>query len=259
MTFPALLLSSKVLASPAAVSAALKVQAASSSHPVPTLSVGDLQRLDAGEVVRLRTPSAEGGAIGALGLLITDLSAKDLWMGTLDPHGRLPSDIRMHALPGVGDELYRWYGFVDLPAPLKDRHFLVRTTIDTPMAARSQGSIWERSWGLEKGWPQAMRPLIDSGQIADMDVEHFDDAIPTPVNQGTWTVLDLRDGRSLLAYQVATALGGDLPDGPLNRYLYWTLNDVLTGVVNTARTMSQHYVTGHDPLIGGDGKAIATY
>ena len=254
-----ILLSLTAFAAPADVGDALQRQAATSSHPFPKLSENDQRKLDAGEIVKLRLADAAGAAVGALGLVITDVGRNDLWMGSMDVHTKPPSDIDLHPLQPLGGELYRWYGFVDLPEPFDDRHFLIRTTIDSRLSQKSNGSVWERSWALEGDWPQTARAMADQGLFAGVDAHNFDAAVPTPVNQGAWTVVNLADGRSLVAYQVATALGGDIPDGLLNRYLYWTLEGVLKNVVASARGMSAHYVAGHEPLIGGDGKPIATY
>lgn len=255
----AIVLSSTALAATADVLDALQRQAAASKHPFPTLSASNQQKLDAGEIVKLRLGGADGGHIGALGLVVTDLARNDLWMGSMDVHTKPPSDMDLHPLQPLGAELYRWYGFVDLPAPFDDRHFLIRTTIDTGLSQGKGGGVWERTWGLEGGWPQTARAMVDQGRFSGVDTALFDAAVGTPVNQGAWSVVTLNDGRSLVAYQVATTLGGEIPDGLLNRYMYWTLEGVLKNVVAAAGAMSAHYVAGHEPLIGGDGKPIATY
>jgi hypothetical protein len=254
-----ILLSTAALAAPADIQDALKRQAAASKHPIPTLSASNQQKLDAGEMVKVRLAGADGGALGALGLVVTDIGRNDLWMGSMDVHTKPPSDMDLHPLQPLGAELYRWYGFVDLPEPFDDRHFLIRTSIDTRLSQTNSDGVWERTWALEGGWPETARAMVDQGKFSGLDVALFDAAIETPMNQGAWTVLSLNDGRSLVAYQVATTLGGEIPDGLLNRYLFWTLEGVLKDVVAAARGMSSHYVAGHEPLIGGDGKPITPY
>ena len=247
------------LAAPDGLEAALAEHAAHSTHALPTLSAGDLRKLDGGELVRLRLPAREGVPVVVAGLVVLDLGRKDVWLGTMDPDVEPHGDLHIHHLPLLADEVYRWYGFLDLPTPFDDRHFVVQTTIDRAMAKESAGRIWERSWTLEPGWAEVVRPVVASGGVEGVGLERFEDAVALPVNHGTWTAMRLSDARCLLAYQVSLALGGEIPDGLVTRYLFWSLGAVLESVVDRARTMEAHYAAGHTPIAGGDGLPVPLY
>jgi hypothetical protein len=239
-----------------AIRTALATYTPYASHPIPALSNEQLERLLSGKVVKLRLPSQGRAPDGAMALVITELPRVDLWLGSMDDaHFGTDSSLIIHQLPLLGDELFRWYGFVDLPPPVTDRHFLIRTTINRRLPQAASG-MWERSWGLEPGFVQTMRPAVAAGQVAGLTLEQFDSAVAVPINYGAWIFIDLPDGRTLFAYHCASSLGGEVPDSLVTRYVFWGLDRLVKRVLDTAAQMPRHYVAGHEPMIGGDGQVV---
>ncbi|MDG1480402.1 MAG: hypothetical protein P8R54_12465 [Myxococcota bacterium] len=240
----------------AAVRSVLLDYAPHASHPIPVLSDAQLDRLLEGRVVKLRTPSEGRAPDGAMAMVITDHSRVDLWLGSIDSeHFGTDSSLISHHLPLRGEELFRWYGYVALPAPVTDRHFLIQTTIN-PTLPQQRAGMWERSWGLEAGLVETMRPVVAAGEIAGLSLEAFDAAISVPVNLGAWIFLDLPDGRTVFGYHCASSLGGEIPDALVTRYVFWGLDRLVERVLESARQMPTHYTIDHAPLIGGDGVPI---
>jgi hypothetical protein len=241
---------------PATIRSALTDYAPHASHPIPALSDDQVARLLAGKVLKMRLPSGGEAPDGAMAMVLTDLPRADLWLGSMDAeHFGTDSSLIIHQLPLLGDELFRWYGYVDLPMPVADRHFLVQTTLNHDLPHKTTG-MWERSWGLEPGFVETMRPAVVGGEVAGLSVKTFESAIAVPVNFGAWIFIDLPDGRTLFAYHCATALGGDIPSGFVTRYVFWGLDSLVAKVLDSARQMPTHYTASHVPLTGGDGVPI---
>ncbi len=240
----------------AAVRAVILDYTPHASHPIPALSDAQVGRLLDGRVVKMRLPSEGQAPDGAMAMVITDLPRADLWLGSMDAeHFGTDSSLISHHLPLRGGELFRWYGYVDLPPPVTDRHFLIQTTINHALPRQDPG-MWERSWGLEAGFVETMRPSVAAGEVAGLSPETFETAIAVPVNFGAWIFLDLPDGRTLFGYHCASSLGGEIPDALVTRYVFWGLDRLVARVLESASEMPAHYTAGHAPLIGGDGAPI---
>ncbi len=229
------------------------------SFPVPELDATQLERLDSGEVVKLRLPRDGDNPVGAMALVLTEQSKENMWLSSLDDDQPYPDDFMMHMLPTLGSELQRWYGFMDVPAPFDDRHFVVRTTINESLHDKTGGSMWERWWVLDTSGEQAMRGVIEAGGFTRLDLDRFEDAVFLPANRGAWIFLDLPDGRLLFAYHTAAALGGVVPDRLVTGYLYRGLDDIMARTMKRAAEMKSHYVGGHEVLMSGTGKPLPRY
>ena len=251
--------SAPALADPAEVSAAWEAYRAEATLPVPALTDKQLEALDAGENVKLRLPKADDAPVGVMVLATIDLPKQDLWLSSLDDDEIDQDDFIMHQLPVLGSELQRWYGFMDIPAPFEDRHFVVRTTINEGISERSGGAMWERWWVLDPSGKEPTRADVAAGQVSGLDLATFDAAIFLPSNQGAWIFVDLPGGRTLFGYHTAAALGGAIPDSLVTAYLFRGLDEIVAGTTTRARRMHTHYASGHAPLAGGAGQPISRY
>lgn len=97
----------------------------------------------------------------------------------------------------------------------------------------------------------------EAGNLKDLERSDLEACIVTPVNFGAWFYIDLGDGKSLLGYHAATVVGGNIPDSLVTRFVLAGLDELLGGVETRAReVVAGHYVEGHEPLRGGDGKVL---
>jgi len=241
----------------ASVREALELHAQHTVLPIPMPSDAQLAELESGGVVKVRLPGSPGAPDGAMILAVSELSREALWLGSADSHGE-EDRVTAHHLPLRGPEMFRWYGLVDLPRPFADRHFLIRTVINTALSAAQPG-MWERAWNLEPSGQQTMRELVVSGTVAGVTPERFDASVYTPTNRGAWLMLDLDDGRTLFGYHAATSLGGDIPDAIVARYAFWGLDEIARTVFSRARAITSHYRAGHAPVRGGAGEPVPFY
>ena len=220
-------------------------------------SASELARLASGEVVKKLIPGKPGAPDGGMVLKTTELSRQALWLGSADSHGE-ERRLVAHHMPLQGDEMLRWYGLVDLPRPFADRHFLIRTIINTGLSS-AEPTMWERTWSLEPGGEATMRGEVARGAVPGVTVERFDAALFTPANSGGWLFLDLPDGRTLFGYHGVTSMGGEIPDGLASRYAFWGLDEIVRTVFERAAQIESHYVAGHEPIRGGDGRVLPYY
>lgn len=225
---------------------------------VPLPGRAERKTLLDGKLLKTRLPPRQDAPDGAMFMVVTESSAVDLWLGSADGDhlGDGDSELVSFDLPKRGDEMFRWYGFVDLPMPFSDRHFLIRTRINPALSQSTGGRIWERTWTLERDGAETMRPRVARGEVAGVPLERFEAAIYVPANIGGWMTADLGDGRGLLAYHASTSLGGDIPDRLVNRTVYWTLGRIAESVKGLAARMPTHYSAGHPPILGGDGTVV---
>lgn len=234
-----------------------------SALSVPMPSVKDRAHLLSGKVLKSWLPPRGKAPVGAMAMLVTDKSQADMWLGSAD--GEHLSDqseeakLTAHHLPKKGDEMFRWYGFVDLPSPFTDRHFLIRTTVNSRLAEVTDGTCWERTWTLEPDGAKTMRPIVAAGEVAGLDVARFDSAIYVPANLGGWVSLQLPNGQTLFCYHASTSLGGEIPDKLVNRMVMLTLGKIMDEVVRSAQKMRTHYVQGHTPIKSGTGGVVPVY
>jgi hypothetical protein len=238
----------------AAIVRALEAYLAGATYAFPIPPAHERARLLEGKVLKQRIKDADGDL--ALGMIVSDAPLGDLWLGSLDPDFDIVKNVRTYMFPPPPDAVTRWYGLVDLPFPFTDRHFLITTLLDKPMAQASGGRMWERAWRLEPDGVATMAPLVAAGKVEGVDVATFEKAIYTPVNRGSWFFVQLDETRVLAGYSCVTVVGGDIPDGLVTQHVLSGLDELLRTVVRRAEEMPRHYRAPHPLLVGGDGAPI---
>ncbi len=226
-----------------------------SALPVPMPTVKERTLLLQGRMLKKWLPPRPGAPVGAMGMIITDQGQAEMWLSSADgKHMDGHTDdgkLTAHHLPKRGNEMFRWYGFLDLPSPFADRHFLIRTSVNPRAAAETDGRVWERTWRLEPDGVETMRPLVAAGAVAGLSMDRFDRAIYVPGNVGGWLSLRLPNDQTLFCYQASSSVGGDISDKLVNRLVMINLGKLLTNVEDFAKTMRRHYVAGHEPIKSG--------
>jgi hypothetical protein len=223
--------------------------------PLPDLSTTQVERLEAGKVVKIRQVSEEDGAPQrAIGLLRSNQPAAGLWLSARDVHFTAIDELTEVQLTPPGQWPAQWYQYLDLPRPISDRHWVVDVT-DTHALARATGA-WEHAWVLAKDGPRLGLAAVAAARVPEVDEVQAANAIYTPRNDGAWLVIDLGDGTTLLGYHVTSVIGGAIPDKLVADYTLFTLGKLLKGVEERTPTVIEHYDAAHEPIEGGDGVAI---
>lgn len=225
-------------------------------HPLPPLSADQRARLARGEVVKIVHHAAEPDAPSrAVGVALLAGGRDALWVATQDPHASVDPSLTEFIIEQRDADHALWYGHMDLPSPITDRQWVVESTNTHTLAARG---CWEHRWALVADGLARVRPSVAAGE-RKITLEALDAAIFTPVNHGNWLMAPLTDGRTLVAYQATSVVGGSIPDWLVLKLTMVRLESILRDLEVRARDWAPtHYGAAHAPVYGGDGAPVAT-
>lgn len=227
------------------------------AHPLPALSEAQKADLAAGEVVRIVRHGDPEAPSTAIGIALLEGGQDALWIAAQDPHAQVDPSITEFVLEDFGAAHALWYGHLDLPWPLKDRQWVVESRNSKSLAASTADGCWEHSWKLVPDGLPRVRPFVERGDAKGLAMEAIDDAVFTPVNEGSWLMAPLSDGRVLVSYQATSVVGGAIPDGLVLQLTMARLESVLRSLEDRAKTWAPgHYGAGHAPVPGGGGEPI---
>lgn len=245
--------------SEAEISAALE-RCAGARHPLPALSVSQRADLAAGKVVRILKHGDPHQPSTAVGLAVLSAPRDALWIAAQDPHAQVDPGLTEFVMRHIGPDHALWYGYFDLPWPIRDRQWVVESQNTHPLAASTEDGCWEHTWQLVPDALEEARPLVAAGRARGITLEQFEGAIFTPVNHGSWIMAPLSEDRVLVAYQATSVVGGAIPDSLVVQLTMSRLESVLRGLEKRANEWAvQHYKEGHPPVPGGGGEAIARF
>lgn len=242
----------------AALQASIDAYDEGAVHRLPSLTPAQLQQLIDGDCVRVLAPSADpGGASAATGLLLTSVERDALWLAAQDPHAQVDPDLTEFVVTHKGPDAATWYGYWDLPRPVKDRQWVVDSYNNHELARATEGQAWEHVWSLVPDGLEQVRGMVSPTPVEGIGVDHLEHAIFTPVNRGSWMMIEVED-KVLLAYQASSVVGGAIPDWMVSKLVMMRLESVLRGVEKRATAWAPtHYGASHQPVYGGDGAPIA--
>lgn len=231
---------------------------ADAHFPLPELDAAARARLQGGEVVKLVNPHPDG-TIQVAGVVIIQEPHHAVWLASQDPHFASPGQATELRLELTGDRA-SWYGYLDLPRPFTDRHWVVNVWNNHALAARSDNALWEHPWTLDETGADTVMPYLASGQVDGITEEMAQEALYTPVNRGGWVFLALPDGSTLLSYHATSVVGGNIPDRMVAEFIRMGLEDLLRRAERiAAEVVPGHYTAGHPAILGGDGQPVPLY
>ncbi|MEQ1507574.1 MAG: hypothetical protein ABMB14_35415 [Myxococcota bacterium] len=240
--------------------AAAIARCSGASHPLPALTADQRGALDAGEVVRIVQHGDPEAPSTAIGIAVLNASRDALWIAAQDPHAQVDPSLTEFVIRDLGSDHAVWYGYMDLPRPLKDRQWVVESRNSHALATATGGACWEHHWTLQPEALDPIRAMVDRGASEGLTREQIDTAIYTPVNHGGWLMAPLSDGKVMVSYQATSVVGGAVPDWLVLQLTMARLESVLRGLEDRARSWSvTHYRSGHEAVPGGAGEPIATF
>lgn len=147
------------------------------------------------------------------------------------------------------------YQYLELPG-IKDRHWIIRTRTNGILWHASDRTIWESSWELDPAAEELIRFYFDAGSIEKVSEEQVDAAIVTPRNDGCWLLIDLPDGRTYIAYQDLSDIGGKVPAWLVNELGPSGLKGLVDKVAQRGREIEQHFSATRPPPRAPDGSEV---
>ncbi|CAN0453703.1 unnamed protein product, partial [Ectocarpus fasciculatus] len=218
-----------------------------SHYDIPALTGEQRAQLRQGGVVKF----IDGGGDGlttpkrSIAYVLTAAPRDDLWVSYLDVHFTQEST-RYHLVQSQPPDRMTWYGYLDLPWPFDDRHWVTTSWNNHEISQATGGRMWEHPWQLEPDWRALVEPLVDGGQIPWMGRDVLDASIYLPKNSGAFVTIGLDDDQILMVYHSTSAIGGSVPEDAMLRYLLRTIDELVTQVDERARkVVPGHYTAGH--------------
>lgn len=231
--------------------------------PVADLDRRSLTRLANGETLQRKvkvTRSIAGDddttTVRIIGYRLIDKPRERLWLAALAFDGGFSERLTEHLVRTHNDGGASWYQHVDMPWPLRDRHWLIRTGKGVALARRMDNRIWEHHWRLEPDAKSRIAGLLGQTEIPGLDPNRASKAVQLPLNNGAWVMATLDDARTLVVVHATMDMGGVVPDVLVNRYTKKQLQSMLERIEAQADTAMEQYDSEYI-IYRGDGTAIA--
>jgi hypothetical protein len=230
---------------------------------IPQLNSEQLKKLGKGKVVKIvQNGKSSNGQVEvgkAMAYYVSTVPKAQLWVAFQDPHFQVQERTTEYLYKSNGTDKFDWYGYMDVPWPMSDRHWLVKVWNNHSMAAQTKNRMWEHPWKLIHDGAAICKDLIAEGKVKNVTPEKYDSAIYLPESQGGWAMMDVQDS-TLLVYSATATVGGSIPEGLMMKYLLSGLDSFMKDGEKRARdVVPKHYGEGHTPIYGGDGKAISAF
>ena len=226
---------------------------------IPTLNTAQFSSLKMGEVITIVDQPSEDDPARAIGMLLSPVPAKQLWIACQDPHFSQQSATTEGRIALNADNSAEWYGLLDVPWPFSDRHWVVKVWNNTSMASKTNNACWEHPWDLVLGGEKKAYPYLEKDKLANITKEMADEAVYTPVNKGAWAVIQVGE-QALMVYHATTVVGGNIPSDIVVKFVRSSLGDMLKGIeANAEKNILTHYTGDHFLILGGDGKNVPRF
>ena len=212
--------------------------------PVPALSEADLAALIDGEPVVHMASASPSGAVskfGVVGVHVIDAPKLLVWLTAMgvasEPDVRLTR--AMLTEPEAGS--YVRYQHVNLPWPVRDRHWVIRCEKDVSLAEASDGAFWKHRWSLVEQGESLLPPAIEDGRISGLSLRRMERSIYLPANKGAWVASAINDDQTLVVAYFDGSLGGLFPDSMVRRFAMVHLREGLKLVGELSATAHLEY------------------
>ena len=240
------------------IRAALAELQTHATYPLPLLSASRLEALVSGEVVRtIDRPAGAGGLRRASALMITAVDRDLMWLSCQDPHFSGDPSVKELRLELKPPDDAIWFGIADLPAPVSDRRWVVRSWNNHALAESTNGRAWEHPWKSKTYDASVLRQRVVGEELPEVDAEAFDEAVPTGANHGAFLAVRLAGGHTLFGYHTTFDPGGHIPDWMVARWAHAGLETAFRRYEKRAREIiPEHFSASHAPVYGGDGQPV---
>jgi len=197
-----------------------EIDAAGLTNYLAGLTTENLQSLQAGKsVVRIvNEADAQNSGVGVVGLKVVQAPQTLIWLGLITDSDELDGRFSHAILNRETHSRIVRYQHINLPWPLKDRHWVIEASSNLDIAHASNGQIWERRWQLHDSGQLLIQPAVANGTITAPAEERINNSIYLPANRGSWIVMRLTDNQSLVLAFLDVRLGGIIADGLVRRF-----------------------------------------
>ncbi|MEZ4650728.1 MAG: hypothetical protein R3E97_18490 [Candidatus Eisenbacteria bacterium] len=242
--------------------AMLRYNQGAEHFPLPFLESQDLDLLANGEVVVLtkKLPMPGDGEedlrYRSIALRVVDEPREVVWLSALSPDLTEDGPVIEVPLSDPAKREYRVYQRITLPWPIKDRQWVIDVDVDVEASSRTGGLAWVQWWTLARDGEDAAREALEKGIVPGLGGDDFGSAVYLPANTGAWIVMELSDGRTLLAYELTLLMGGWIPDALGRRFARAQLEGLLDEVAEFAPERAETYDPSRRVIFDGWGNPV---
>lgn len=220
----------------ARVAALLHEYATISELPVERLTAEDIGALiDGDAVVKVSGRPAAGSAedidgMGVYGFKIVDAPRLPIWLAVMGGNDERDPRLTTAMLARSDDGSYVRYQHLDLPWPVRDRHYVIRCWKEPRVADRSRGTAWEHRWDLQQNGGAFLQHALSEKRIPGLTNEDVGKAVYLPENRGAWAMITIDENRTLVIAYVNADLGGRFPGAVVRHFARSGLKAGLAGL-----------------------------
>lgn len=243
-------------------------QGQGSEYPLPQLEAEDMEKLLKGELIRLRSKWTLDAGVDpetgeaeererhrVMAYQIFPKPRETVWIAALDPHF-LGNDRLSEARLETDGASSVWYQLIDPPWPAKNRHWVIDVSRPKAVPQATNGRAWELMWKLTEGGEAIAMEVTAAGRVKDVPLDRAKKSRYLEENLGAWTMFELSDELTLVAYQVTIVMGGWIPDRLTARFAKGALEDLMKSVDAATEKVAEHYDDEHEPIWSGDWKPL---
>lgn len=182
-----------------------------------TLSTDEFDLLFKGEpVIKVPVESDsdagdEISEVGIFGLKIVEAPRLLVWLTVMGAASEPDVRLTRAYLARLPQGAYVRYQHIDLPWPIRDRHWVILCEKNVDLAESSNGLIWQHRWTLQEDGPSLLQDAYAQGRIEGLSEKDLEKSVYIPANRGAWTLADLGDRRTLVIGYFDAAFGGLMP------------------------------------------------
>lgn len=227
---------------------------------VTALDAKTLSELLDGETVYRTIKVAENDNEGStiiriVGYRLIDAPRESLWLAALAYDGNYSNRLTEFLVTKHDYGGATWYQHVNMPWPLRNRHWLIRTEKNIDVSRQTDDAIWEHHWRLEDDSRKGITRLARRQPIKGLSGEDFRKAIILPRNNGAWVMVETDQQKTLVIIHATMDMGGMLPDGLVARSTRKQLQSMLRKIERDAPDAFANYDISY-PIYRGDGTLI---
>lgn len=194
--------------------------------------------------------------MGLYALKVIEAPRLLLWLSVMGGNDERDYRLTRATLGRDAPGSYVRYQHVDLPWPVRDRHWVIDCSKNTALAEASGGVVWEHLWDLHAEGPALLTAAMDAGHIPKLSHEALRDSVYLPANRGAWTLIDAGPQRTLVIAYVDADLGGSFPDLLVRTFTKRRLKAGLKVLEDMATRVHLNY-SAAPPIHDGHGREIS--
>jgi len=178
---------------------------------------------------------------------------RSVWLAGIDPdyaHNDTYT-LQRYAEDGKGGSTD--YVYIHAPWPVKDRQTVVTARNELELARVSQGYSWTQTWDIAENEKKIAAELVASGKHPEVTEEMMQEAVWVPTNYGAYVCCKLDEKQTLLAWTVATSVGGWIPDELVAAFAATQVKAILEDVAKRSTWIELAYRDKDEVVYGGDG------